>query len=103
MFLCSCFRRRGEGSSLTERILTPDENDNINGAVRGGTVERENEMASMSSSLGSFPSIPISYNDLKHAVRQGLMPDARLYYWPVFDLNCVLKSPFDCLSVIFNL
>jgi hypothetical protein len=62
-------------------MLYSDDSDNIN-SVAGINIERENEMTSLSS-LGSFPSIPISYSELKAAVREGLMPDARLYWWPV--------------------
>jgi hypothetical protein len=32
---------------------------------------------------GSFPDLPISYHDLKPLLHTGLMPEARLFWWPL--------------------
>lgn len=32
---------------------------------------------------GSFPDIPITYKELRHLLREGLMPEARLFWWPL--------------------
>ena len=33
--------------------------------------------------LGTYPSLPISYANLKRELRAGLMADARVYWWPL--------------------
>jgi hypothetical protein len=68
MWCCPCWSKR-DRSGLRQKILSEDD-----------SVETE---LSAVSSLGTFPSIPITYDGLKRAVRNGLMPDARVYWWPL--------------------
>jgi hypothetical protein len=62
---CLCSRRRG---SLQRGLADSDEFHSI-------------DLAAITM-LGTYPSVPISYADLKKELRQGLMSDARIYWWP---------------------
>lgn len=64
---CLCSKR--SGSNLHRSIVDSDEFHSI-------------DLASINM-LGSFPSLPISYGDLKKELRSGLMVDARVYWWPL--------------------
>ena len=75
---CFCFKPRHGAHS-------PEENGARDRADTA--VEMRPSGTSMSSAVtvcqGSFPDLPIAYDTLKLLLREGLMPEARLFWWPL--------------------
>ena len=70
---CFCFDLSSGTSVRTNNVSNGDDRD---------TLVEVSEL-SHPSPQGSFPDIPISYKDLRKELRVGLMPEARLFWWPI--------------------